>query len=80
MIRTTITTDTANISIHLPQKYLGKKLELLVYSIDELTEERPAEKVIDNSIFRGALNLTDEQYRDFHQHAKDIRNEWNNDI
>lgn len=30
--------------------------------------------------FRGALQLTDEQYNDFQQHAKDIRNEWQNNI
>jgi hypothetical protein len=26
--------------------------------------------------FRGALSLSDEQYQNFQQHAKDIRNEW----
>ena len=26
--------------------------------------------------FRGSLRLTSEEYNDFQQHAKDIRNEW----
>jgi hypothetical protein len=30
--------------------------------------------------FRGALKLSDEQYEDFQQHAKDIRNEWQDSI
>ncbi len=30
--------------------------------------------------FRGALTLSDEQYQDFQQHAKDIRNEWRENI
>jgi len=30
--------------------------------------------------FRGALKLSNEQYQDFQQHAKDIRNEWPGNI
>ena len=30
--------------------------------------------------FRGALELSDEQYSDFQKHAKDIRNEWQENI
>jgi len=33
-----------------------------------------------SSRFRGALKLSNEQYRDFQQHAKDIRNEWQENI
>lgn len=29
---------------------------------------------------RGALNLTQDQYKDFNQHIKDTRNEWERDI
>ena len=32
------------------------------------------------SRFRGALKLTTQQYNDFQQHVKDMRNEWNNNI
>jgi hypothetical protein len=80
VIRTTITADAADISLHLPDKYIGKKLEVLLYSIDEVSEERLSENTINNSSFRGALHLTEEQYEDFQQHAKDIRAEWNRDI
>ncbi|HEY5463019.1 MAG TPA: hypothetical protein VIJ95_07170 [Hanamia sp.] len=30
--------------------------------------------------FRGALKLSNEQYLDFQKHAKDIRNEWQDNI
>ena len=80
MIRTTITAETEDISIHVPKQYIGKKLELFLYSMDELTEETPVKKVINNSSFRGALHLSEEQYADFQQHAKDIRKELNRDI
>lgn len=32
------------------------------------------------SRFRGSLKLSNEQYLDFQQHAKDIRNEWKENI
>ncbi len=80
MIRTTITTSTADISIHLPQNYIGKKLELLVYSVDELTEDVSTDTIVDNSTFRGALHLTDDQYLDFQHHTANLRDEWNRGI
>ena len=80
MIRTVIIPDTEDISIHLPGRYIGKKIEILLYAEDELTEEKSVKKIIDNSALRGALHLTEEQSKDFQQHAKDIRNEWNADI
>lgn len=33
-----------------------------------------------NARFRGTLKLSNEQYEDFQQHAKDIRNEWQGNI
>lgn len=32
------------------------------------------------SRFRGSLKLSNEQYKDFQKHAKDIRNEWQENI
>ena len=80
MIRTTVTTNNESIMIHLPENYRGKKLEVFLYSLDELVEEQPEVKTVDNSSFRGALSMTDEQYLDFQHHAKEIRKEWNSSI
>jgi hypothetical protein len=79
MIRTVITPENQDPSIHIPESYVGRKVEVLIYAIDELNiEEVPQKKK--PSDFRGKLNLTDEQYKDFKNHLKEVRNEWNNDI
>ncbi|BAU54610.1 hypothetical protein [Mucilaginibacter gotjawali] len=79
MIRTLITPEKQDVSIHIPENYVGKQIEVLLYAVDEINKESKPEKK-KPSDFRGALNLTNEQYEDFQNHLKDIRNEWNNDI
>lgn len=79
MIRTVITPENQDVSIHIPENYIGKKIEVLLYAVEELSEqESPKKKKA--SDFRGSLKLSDEQYNDFQTHLKDIRNEWHNDI
>jgi len=79
MIRTVITPEKQDISIHVPESYIGKQIEVLMYDIDELKQEESInqKKVSD---LRGKLNLSDEQYKDFQSHIKDLRNEWERDI
>ncbi|WPV02422.1 hypothetical protein SNE26_11605 [Mucilaginibacter sp. cycad4] len=79
MIRTTITPQNQDLSIHIPEDYVGKQIEVLLYAVDELLQEEktPLKKPSD---FRGKLKLSDGQYTDFQNHLKDIRNEWNRDI
>jgi hypothetical protein len=79
MIRTVITPENQDVSIHIPESYIGRQIEVLLYAIDELNEQENL-KNKKPSDFRGALNLSDEQYIDFQNHLKDVRNEWNNDI
>ena len=43
MVRTLITPDKQNISIKVPKKYIGKKVEVIAFMIDE-TLEAPALK------------------------------------
>jgi len=76
MIRTVLTPESEDISIHLPLRYVGKKIEVFLYALEELTEEEPIKKVINNAALRGTLHLTDEQYNNFQQYAKEIRKEW----
>ena len=79
MIRTVITPEKQDVSIHIPKNYIGKQIEVLLYAVDELNEQENLKKK-KPSDFRGALKLTDEQYEDFQSHLKDIRNEWDRDI
>lgn len=78
MIRTIITPQNQDLSIHIPEDYVGKQVEVLLYTIDEIREEKKAIKK--HSEFRGKLNLTEEQYADFQTYLKDTRDEWNRDI
>ncbi len=76
MIRTTLVPEQQDISIHIPHNYIGKKIEVLLFASDELTENEPTKKAFNNAALRGKLHLTDEQYNDFQKHAAEIRNEW----
>jgi ribosome maturation protein Sdo1 len=79
MIRTIITPDKQDVSIHIPEDYVGKQIEVLLYAVDELNKSDDLKKK-KPSDFRGTLKLTDQQYTDFQNHLKDIRDEWERDI
>ena len=79
MIRTIITPENQDISIHIPENYVGKQIEVLMYDMDEVRPSEPENKK-KPSEFRGKLNLTDEQYDDIQSHIKNIRDEWERNI
>jgi len=79
MIRTLITPENQDISLHVPESYIGKQIEVLMYDIDELKQQEATNKK-KPSDFRGKLKLSDDQYKDFQSHLKDIRDEWERDI
>jgi hypothetical protein len=39
MIRTVITPDKNFLSFNIPEKYIGKKLEVIAFAVDELSED-----------------------------------------
>ncbi|MCD6012701.1 MAG: hypothetical protein K0Q79_2563 [Flavipsychrobacter sp.] len=41
MVRTVITPDKGNISIELPQNYIGKQVEIIAFTIEEATKDTP---------------------------------------
>lgn len=79
MVRTVIIPENQDILIHIPENYIGKQIEVLLYAVDELNTQKVSETK-KPSDFRGKLKLTDEQYQDFQSHLTDIRNEWDRDI
>ncbi len=74
MIRATVIPENQDISIHVPENYVGRKLEVLLYPVDELTETISAKKSVAG--LRGSLKLTDEEYKDVQQYLNEVRNEW----
>ncbi len=77
MVRTLLTPQQQDIFIHIPQKYVGKQIEVLMYAVDELAEEKIA-KPNQASRFKGLL--TSEEADKFHSHLKQARSEWDRDI
>ena len=76
MTKTIITPQAEDISIHVPHDYVGRKIEVLIYAVDELTDSPVVNKIANNSSLRGTLHLSDAEYKDFQQHAQNMRNEW----
>lgn len=75
MIRTIVTPSNTDLHVLIPKEYVRKQIEVLLYTTDEIQEEKINKK---NSVnLRGKLNLSDEQYLGFQKHTKDLPNEWN---
>ncbi len=78
MIRTHIIPESNNLQVTIPDNYIGKQLEVIVFSEEEDLHKNDSSNTKPGNIskFEGILNLSKERYEDFQQHAKDIRNEW----
>ena len=74
MIRTTVVPENTNLQLSIPQDYVGKKVEVLVFTADEINENKSDAHNV--SSLRGKLQLSEEQYLDFQKYLKDSRNEW----
>jgi hypothetical protein len=78
MIRTTITPTQTNVEITIPKDYVGKQIEIFLFSSDEIsTAEQPLKE---NNNLRGKLKLTDDQYKDFNANVEEARHGWNSNI
>ena len=75
MVRTSITPEQTDIHLSVPMNYVGRKIEVLIYPVDELTDElaneMPKKKPSD---FAGTLSK--EEGEKFHEYLKQARNEW----
>lgn len=78
MIRTILTAKSTDIHLSIPKEYIGKQVEVLLYTTEEVNEEKKSSNNV--AFLRGSLNLTKEQYIDFQKYSNDTRNEWNKDI
>lgn len=77
MIRTIVTPKNTDLHLSIPKDYIGKRVEVLLYTTDEVKEEKVAVKAFG---LRGKLHLSNEQYQDFNQYLNDSRDEWNRGI
>ena len=73
MIKNYIIPKESNVVISIPSNYIGKPLEILVYTLDELIEENKR-----SAKTMGATSgvLTDDEAMDLQQQIKQNREEW----
>ena len=77
MIKTIVTPQNNSLYLVIPNKYIGREIEVLLYAKDELEEEKiKPKKTMAN--FAGVLSEND--YQSLKSHTEQARKEWNRDI
>lgn len=73
MLKTIVTPKDNTICLTIPTRYVGKEIEVLLYSKEELVEEKrePRKTLAD---FIGILS--DSDYESLKAHVKQARKEW----
>jgi hypothetical protein len=71
MIRTVVTPENQDINLHLPESYVGKKIEVIAFAIDEASQEPKKMKMSD---FWGTIS--DETAAELHKEVAKSRDEW----
>lgn len=76
MIRTLVIPNQTNLIVKIPNNYIGDKMEITCIALDEVEEiiEKPKNLL---SKYKGALNLSEHQQREFEKYVNDGRAEWN---
>jgi hypothetical protein len=77
MIRTVITPQQQNISIQVPQNYIGKQIEVLLYAVDELVEDKTTGPS-NAAKYKGLFSK--EEGEKFNQYLNQARSEWERNI
>jgi len=77
MIKTTVTPQNNTLCLIIPNNYIGREIEVLLYAKDELEEEKiKPKKTMAN--FTGVLSESD--YQSLKSDTEQARKEWNRDI
>ncbi len=71
MVRTVLTPDKAAVLLAIPPQYIGKKLEVLLYAVEELTETAQP-----NTMAQFWDTLSDESAQDLRTQIEASRQEW----
>ena len=77
MVRTLLTPQQQNISILVPQNYVGRQIEVLLFPVDEL-EEQQTPKPNNAAKYKGVLSK--EEGEKFNQYIRQARSEWDRDF
>ena len=78
MIKTTVTPKSNKINLSIPNNYIGKEIEVLIYAKDEVDVDKERPKL--STRFAGSLKLSGEEYQNFQEAITQMRNEWDKNI
>ncbi len=78
MIKTIVTPQNNSLLLAIPNKYIGKEIEILFYALDEVSEEKNNMSKKSMADFRGILS--DSDYQELKMHTEQARKEWNRNI
>jgi hypothetical protein len=77
MIKTTVIPDKNSFNLSIPDKYIGKEIEIILYALDEVsTSDSTSEAVTISSKYRGVF--TRQEAKSFAEHTQQMRKEWDN--
>jgi hypothetical protein len=74
MVRTIVTPENNLLSLSIPNSYVGKKIEVLYYAVDEVEEEAKPVKTNTMAHFKGILS--EEEANQLQEYVKKSREEW----
>lgn len=77
MVRTLVTPQQQDISIHVPPHYVGRQIEVLLYAVDELTEDK---KTTSPNAAKYKGIFTTKEGDKFNEHINQARSEWDRDF
>jgi hypothetical protein len=77
MVHTSLIPNQTVVELALPNHYVGKKVEFLIYVSDEV-ERLESTKASNASQFKGILNA--EEAKSFNQYLTSVRQEWDRNI
>lgn len=75
MVRTVITPTDINITLSIPEDYVGKPIEITFLALEELEPKSPKKTMAD---FWGVIS--DQTAQTLHQQVEQSRSEWYNSI
>ena len=79
MIKTTVTPQNTDLHILIPEGYVGKPIEVILYSVEEASPVvKHTNKKRKPSDFAGTLSK--KEAKAFTTHIEQTRNEWERDI
>ena len=73
MVRTVIIPKQSDIRLAVPENYIGKRIEITCFALDELLEDKPPQKTLGN--FFGVLGEDD--FQQMKEYTTQARKEWN---